>query len=81
MAEAPLASAPAFLDVTRASDGRYCVVYTRAGVGRRSYASSAGQVVGQAQRAGGLPVRTDDEALRGHCREAGLMLLAAGQEG
>lgn len=74
-------AAPAYLDVTAVSDGRYCVVFTRAEVGRRSYASSPAQVVGQARRAGGIPVRTDDEVLRGHCREAGLVLLPIGEEG
>lgn len=69
------APAGAYLDVTRTADGRYCVAYTGGGVSRRSYTSSVEQVIRQAQRAGGIPVRTDDEALRRSCQEAALPLV------
>jgi hypothetical protein len=68
------------LDVTPTPDGRYYVVFTRAGVSRRSYAASLAQVVGQAQRAGVAAVRTDDPALRARCEELGLALLDADEE-
>lgn len=68
-------SGPAFLDVTRTVDGRYCVAFTRDGVSRRSYTRSVEQVVGQARRAGDLAVRTDDPTLRQRCYEAGVTLI------
>lgn len=68
-------AAVAYLDVTPTADGRYCVVFYRAGVSRRSYASSLPQVLGQAQRAGVAAVRTDDPGLRQRCEELGLALL------
>lgn len=68
-------AAGAHLVVTRTPDGRYCVAYTVGGVSRRSYTPSVEQVVRQAQRAGGIPVRTDDEALRLRCAEAALPLI------
>jgi rRNA-processing protein FCF1 len=68
-------SGPTFLDVTRTADGRYCVDFTRNGVSRRSYTPSIEQVIGQAQRAGNLAVRTDDLALRQRCQEAGVALM------
>jgi rRNA-processing protein FCF1 len=67
--------------VTRLPDGRYCVAYTDGSVSRRSYTPLVEQVVRQAQRAGGIPVRTDDEVLRQHCREAAVPLIEwEGQE-
>jgi hypothetical protein len=71
----------AYLDVTRASDGRYCVAFVRGGFNRRSYTPSAEQIIVQAQRAGSIAVRTDDADLRQCCREAGVALLETGVEG
>ena len=65
----------AYLIVTRTPDGRYCVAYTTDSVNRRSYTPVLEQVVQQAQRAGGIPIHTDDEALRARCRELALPLL------
>lgn len=65
----------AYLMVTRAPDGRYCVAYIDHGVSRRSYTPSLDQVIRQAQRAGGIPVRTDDEELQQRCRDAALPLV------
>lgn len=65
----------AHLVVTRTPDGRYCVAYTNGKLSRRSYTSSLEQVVSQAQRAGGIPVQTEDEALRQRCREVALPLI------
>lgn len=65
----------AYLMVTRAPDGRYCVAYIDRGVSRRSYTPSLDQVIRQAQRAGGIPVRTDDEELRQRCQDAALPLM------
>jgi hypothetical protein len=67
--------ARAYLVVTLEADGRYCVAYTDGGVSRRSYTPSLDQVIRQAQRAGGLPVRTDDSALRQRCLDAELPLI------
>ena len=64
-----------YLDVTRTADGRYCVAFTRDGVSRRSYTPSIEQVIGQAQRAGNIPVQTDDLALRQRCQEAGVAVI------
>lgn len=77
-AESP---AHAYLDVTRASDGRYCVAFIRGEFNRRSYTPSAQQIVVQAQRAGSIAVRTDDADLRQRCQEAGVALLEPGVEG
>jgi len=65
----------AYLEVSRLSDGRYCVAYTTGTVSRRSYTLSVEQVVRQAQRAGNIPIRTDDDALRQHCQDAALPLM------
>ncbi|MEI7768911.1 MAG: hypothetical protein WCI67_02930 [Chloroflexales bacterium] len=65
----------AYLAVTLLPDGRYCVAYTDGGVSRRSYTPSLEQVIRQAQRAGGLPVRTEDSALRQRCLDANLTLI------
>jgi hypothetical protein len=71
----PEAHSGAYLAVTRLPDGRYCVAYTAGGISRKSYTPSLEQVVRQAQRAGGLPVRTDDSALRQRCQDAQLPLI------
>jgi rRNA-processing protein FCF1 len=71
----------AYLDVTRVSDGRYCVAFVRGEFNRRSYTPSAEQVIVQAQRAGSIAVRTDDADLRRRCEEAGVTLLELGVEG
>jgi hypothetical protein len=68
-------SSQAYFLVTRLPDGRYCVAFTDGGVSRKSYTSSVEQVVRQAQRAGGLPVRTDDQELRQRCAECDLPLI------
>lgn len=73
-------SGPAYLDVTRTADGRYCVAFTRDGVSRRSYTRSIAQVIGQAQRAGNLAVQTADLALRQRCQEAGVALIELSEE-
>ncbi|NNJ11646.1 hypothetical protein EKD04_015025 [Chloroflexales bacterium ZM16-3] len=65
----------AYLTVTREPDGRYCVVYQHGGVSRRSYTSSLEQVIRQARRAGGIPINTDDGALRQRCVDESLTLL------
>lgn len=64
-----------YLAVTLLPDGRYCVAYTVGGVSRQSYTPSLEQVIRQAQRAGGLPVQTDDSALRQRCIDAELPLI------
>lgn len=64
-----------YLDVTRTTDGRYCVAFTRDGVSRRSYTPSIDQVIGQARRAGNIAIRTEDDALRRRCEEAGVPLI------
>lgn len=74
-------AARAYLDVTRASDGRYCVAFVRGEFNRRSYTPSVEQIIDQAQRAGRIAVRTDDLALRQRCEEAGVELLERGSEG
>lgn len=70
----------AYLDVTRASDGRYCVAFIRGEFNRRSYTPSVDQIIVQAKRAGSIAVRTDDDALRRRCEEAGVALLERGAE-
>ncbi len=65
----------AYLNVTRLPDGRYCVAYTDGQVSRRSYTPSVEQVIRQAQRAGHLPIRTDDDVLRERCKDAQLPLM------
>lgn len=70
--------ASAYLEVSCLPDGRYAVVYTAGVVRRCSYTPSAEQVVRQAQRAGNLPIRTNDETLRQHCQAVELPLLEAG---
>lgn len=72
--EAPARSG-AHLIVTRLPDGRYCVAYTDGAISRKSYTPSLEQVIRQAQRAGGLPIRTDDSELRQRCVEAALPLI------
>lgn len=70
-----------YLDVTRAPDGRYCVTFIRGEFSRRSYTSSADQIVVQARRAGNIAVRADDPALRQQCHEAGVAVIEPGTEG
>jgi hypothetical protein len=74
-------SARAYLDVTRAPDGRYCVTFIRGEFSRRSYTSSAEQIIGQARRAGNIAVRADDADLRQHCHEAGVTVIEPDTEG
>jgi uncharacterized protein with PIN domain len=71
---------PAHLDVTRTADGRYCVIFVRGGVSRRSYTRSLEQVMSQAQRVGDIVVRTDDLALRQRCQECGVALVGLSGE-
>jgi hypothetical protein len=65
----------AFLDVTRLPDGRFEVAYTQGELRRKSYTPSVELVVRQAQRAGGIAVRTADDELRQRCRDAQVPLL------
>ncbi|NTW01102.1 MAG: hypothetical protein HGA19_07280 [Oscillochloris sp.] len=65
----------AYLIVTLQPDGRYCVAYTDGRISRLSYTPSLEQVIRQAQRAGGLPIRTDDAKLRQRCLDAALSLI------
>lgn len=65
----------AYLDVTRTSDGRYCVAFIRGEYERKSYTPFVEQIVAQAQCAGNIAVRTSDFALRQSCREAGVALI------
>jgi hypothetical protein len=59
-----------YLDVVRLGDERYCVQFVKYGaVPRTSYTRQATAVVKQAQRAGNIPVRTDDAELRRLCRD------------
>ncbi len=67
--------AHAYLDVTRSTDGRYCVAFVRGDVRRMSYTPSVDQIVAQAQCAGNIAVRTSDITLRQRCQEAGLALI------
>ena len=60
----------AYLDVVRQEDERYCVQFIKYGaIPRRSYTRHAGDVVKQAQRAGNIPIRTDDAELRRMCHD------------
>lgn len=70
----------AYLDVTRTTDGRFCVAFVRGSFSRRSYTPSLDQVVAQARRAGSIAVRTDDLAVRQRCQEAGVALIESGAE-
>jgi hypothetical protein len=59
-----------YFDVTRLDDGRYRVVFVKHGaVPRASYTSRVSDVVTQALRVGGVPVRTRDEAVQRACFE------------
>ena len=78
--ESAQVSANAYMDVTRLPDGRYCVLYIDGSVNRRSYTPSIEQVIKQAQRAGSIPVRTDDPTLRQRCRDMALRLIENGKE-
>jgi rRNA-processing protein FCF1 len=72
--------ARAYLEVTRTSDGRYCVVFIRGEFHRTNFTPSVEQVVVQARRAGSIAVRTNDLALRQRCHEAGVELIEHGVE-
>lgn len=64
----PSVASRAYLDVSRVSDGRYCVAVVRNGIwSRKSYTATAQAVVKQAQRAGNLPIQTTDHELRTLC--------------
>lgn len=65
----------ACLIVTALPDGRYSVEYTDGTVSRHSYTRLVEQVVRQAQRAGGLPIRTDDDEIRRRCQDVGVPLI------
>jgi hypothetical protein len=71
----PTVPTQAHLVVTRAPDGRYSVTYNNGDVSRHSYTSSMEQVIRQAQRAGHIPVQTDDPELRQGCQDASLPLF------
>ena len=60
----------AYLDVVRLGDERYCVQFIKYGaIPRTSYTRNVGDVVKQAQRAGNIPIRTDDAELRRLCHD------------
>lgn len=67
--------AGARLIVTRTPDGRFCIVYTNGATSRRSYTPLLEQVVRQAQRGVGIPVHTEDDALRQHFQDVGVALI------
>lgn len=80
MEEAPARTAGAtpdraYLTVTRLPDGRYCVIHSASTHNRRSYTRVVEQVIHQAQHAGYIPVRTDDDLLRQHCQDADVPLI------
>jgi len=59
-----------YLDVVRLEDGRYCVQFVKQGaVPRTSYTGRVGDVVKQAQRAGNIPIHTNDADLWRLCRD------------
>ena len=59
-----------YLDVARLDDGRYSVQFVKHGtVPRTSYTRQADAVVKQAQRAGNIPIHTNDADLRRICRD------------
>jgi hypothetical protein len=65
-----------YLDVVRLEDGRYRVQFVKPGaVPRTSYSAQVGAVVKQAQRAGNIPVHTDDTALRRLCDDQRVELI------
>jgi hypothetical protein len=65
-----------YLDVERVADGRYCVQFIKErGTPRKSYTAHVGDVVKQAQRAGNIPIRTEDEELRRLCRDCMVKLI------
>ena len=71
-----LSTPDTYLDVGRMPDGRYCVQFIKdSAIPRKSYTSNAGDVVKQAQRAGDIPIRTDDEELRSLCHDRMVKLL------
>lgn len=66
----------AYLDVVRLDDGRYCVQFVKDGViPRTSYTNHVGAVVKQAQRAGNIPIHTNDVDLRRMCRDQSVELI------
>jgi hypothetical protein len=66
----PLQHSRPYLDVARLEDGRYCVQFVKYGaIPRTSYTSQIGAVVKQAQRAGNVPIHTNDADLRRMCRD------------
>lgn len=65
-----------YLMVKRANDGRYQVTFVKSGHERRtSYTNEAGHVVQQAQRAGNIPVCTDDPELQRVCQAQQVALI------
>jgi len=65
-----------YLDVVRLEDGRYRVQFVKHGaVPRTSYTAHVGAVVKQAQRAGNIPVHTDDAELRRLCHDQLIELI------
>lgn len=66
----------AYLDVVRLDDGRYRVRFVKDGVPPRiSHTDDAGDVVRQAERAGNIPVRTEDAELRSVCDDRMVKLI------
>jgi len=59
-----------YLDVIHLGDGRYSVQFVKPGaVPRISYTGQVSAVVKQAQRAGNIPVHTNDADLQRMCRD------------
>ncbi|MFL5806746.1 MAG: hypothetical protein ACJ8CR_34090 [Roseiflexaceae bacterium] len=66
----------AYLDVVRLDDERYCVQFIKYGaIPRTSYTWHVGDVVKQAQRAGNIPIRTNDAELRRMCQDQSVELI------
>jgi len=65
-----------YLHAVRLDDGRYRVQFLKHGaVPRTSYTPQAGAVVKQAQRAGNIPIHTDDADLQAMCRSQHVELI------
>ena len=68
--DASLPTSSSYLDVARLDDGRYCVQFVKYGaIPRTSYTIHMGAVVKQAQRAGNIPIHTNDVDLQRMCRD------------
>ena len=67
----------AYLKVVRLEDGRYCVQFLKYGVPpRTSYTAFSDAVIKQAQRAGNIPIHTDDRDLQRMCQDNRVELIS-----